>query len=423
MLSLFDGIAAGLLALQRAGFKIDKYYSSEIDPYPMAVLKANHPGITHLGSITGWESWDIEQPDIIIGGSACQNLSFAGKQAGLSTKCKKEITTVAQYQALKSEGFEFEGQSHLFWEMMAIRNHYNPNYFFLENVMFAKKWRDIFNRAIGFEADVLNSASVSAQNRKRQYWLGKRGRRGRYLKIRLSAPEDRGILLKDIIENPGVGVIRNRGELQKRNDKSMCLDANYWKGADNHGQRTMIIDFDKAGTCILREFNKDSECHHAADATDINGQDYMKRAYADTGKAPTLNACTGGNREPKVLVPPLAFTERRTEEAKKIRREHRRRTGKDYSPRRAKELVSRTDGKMNCLTAAYSEKEHNILDTQYAYRKLTPVECCRLQTFPDDYFIKSGLSNSRIYKALGNSWTVDMIAHIFNHIKGVHNDY
>ena len=115
---------------------------------------------------------------------------------------------------------------------------------------------------------------------------------------------------------------------------------------------------------------------------------------------------------------PTAFTERRTEEAKRIRRE----TG--TSPRRAKELVPRTDGKMNCLTATYSQKEHNILDNKLIYRKLTPTECARLQTFPDNYcqwgimnnkYIK--ISETQQYKAYGNSWTVEVIVWIFKQLE------
>ena len=138
VLSLFDGISAGQLALQRADIKVKKYYASEIDKHAIAITQHNFPDTIQLGDVSNWESWDIEQPDLLIGGSPCQNLSFAGKQKGLSTKCNKEITTLEQYQALKDEGFEFEGQSYLFWEFIAVREHYKPKYFMLENVKMNK---------------------------------------------------------------------------------------------------------------------------------------------------------------------------------------------------------------------------------------------------------------------------------------------
>ncbi len=111
----------------------------------------------------------------------------------------------------------------------------------------------------------------------------------------------------------------------------------------------------------------------------------------------------------------IAFTERRTEEAKRIRKEFMQKYGRDFSPRRAKELVAREDGKMNCLTATYSLKEHTILDEKIYYRKLTPRECMRLQTVPEhhiDTLLSAGISNTQLYKMTGNGWTVDVIAHI-----------
>lgn len=112
----------------------------------------------------------------------------------------------------------------------------------------------------------------------------------------------------------------------------------------------------------------------------------------------------------------VAFTERRTEEAKRIRREYKQKYGRDFSPYRAKELQPRTDGKMNCLTATYSIKEHTLIDETLHYRKLTPIECERLQTLSDNY--TEGVSNTQRYKMLGNGWTVDVVTHLFKHMIG-----
>ena len=131
-------------------------------------------------------------------------------------------------------------------------------------------------------------------------------------------------------------------------------------------------------------------------------------------KAICMTARQYANWNGTFVTIPFAMTERRTEEAKRIRREHQQKYGKDFSPRRGKELVPRKDEKMNCLTATYSLKEHTILDNQLKYRKLTPIECERLQTLPDNY--TEGISNSQRYKALGNGWTVDVITHLFKGI-------
>ena len=143
-------------------------------------------------------------------------------------------------------------------------------------------------------------------------------------------------------------------------DKSYCIDANYWKGT--------------------------------------NIEQYINKA-----------------RRQVVFELPVAFTERRTEEAKRIRKEYQKKYGRDFSPRRGKELVARTDGKMNCLTATYSMKEHTLIDEKINYRKLTPVECERLQTAPANY--TNHVSNTQRYKMLGNGWTVDIIANILRGIK------
>ena len=138
-------------------------------------------------------------------------------------------------------------------------------------------------------------------------------------------------------------------------DKAYCIDANYWKGT--------------------------------------NVEQYIKKSRRQ-----------------------IAFTERRTEEAKKIRKEFMQKYGRDFSPRRAKELVAREDGKMNCLTATYSLKEHTILDEKVYYRKLTPRECFRLQTVPEhhiDTLLSAGISNTQLYKMCGNGWTMEVIKHIF----------
>ena len=135
--------------------------------------------------------------------------------------------------------------------------------------------------------------------------------------------------------------------------------------------------------CEPREFKEDSVCHHTATATDIQGNESIKRVYAESGKSPAMTTCQGGHREPKVLC----------------------------GASRGRYIVDgkRQDGKM--LTAGLT---HQMLIEQATYRKLTPLECERLQTLPDGF--TEGVSNSQRYKMIGNGWTIDVVAHIFSFI-------
>lgn len=304
VLSLFDGISCGRIALERAGIKVDKYYSSEIDKYCLKIAEKNYPDNIQLGDVNNWIDWDIEYPDLIIGGSPCQGFSFAGKQLAFD-----------------------DPRSKLFWQFVALLKFCKPKYFLLENVKMQKKYLDVISDALGVEPILINSSLVSAQNRVRYYWTNISN---------VTQPEDKGIQLKDILEDNGTGWIKSNKEWYSRNEKSMCLDANYFKGADNHGQRTMI------------------KCVQVGDAN-IKAYRQRKAVYSKEGKSPTVLTPTGGNHHVKVAI-----------------------------------------------------------DNKF-YRKLTPIECERLQTIPDNW--SEGISNTQRYKAIGNAWTVDVIAHIFKHMQ------
>jgi len=170
-------------------------------------------------------------------------------------------------------------------------------------------------------------------------------------------------------------------------------------------------------------------------ATDINGHDILKRVYSPDGKSPTVNTCQGGNREPKVAV--QSYREVRTDEAKEMRKMVRLKTGKDHTPFRSKKLEPRKDGKVGTVTpslnkdheisiireksktvrsggrGSYDRHEWDSVDELH-WRKLTPKECERLQTVPDDY--TNHVSNTQRYKMLGNGWTVAVIKHIFQNM-------
>ena len=195
VLSLFDGISCGMVALERAEIKVDTYYASEIDKYAIQISEKNYPNIVRLGDVTKWQDWDIDWAsiDLLIGGSPCQGFSFAGKQLNFN-----------------------DPRSKLFFEFVDILNHikkYNPEVkFLLENVKMKKEYQEVISGYLGVEPIEINSALVSAQNRVRLYWTNIPG---------IKEPTDKGLLLKDIIEKGFVD-----------NDKSYCIDANYFKGGN-----------------------------------------------------------------------------------------------------------------------------------------------------------------------------------------------
>ena len=324
VLSLFDGISAGQLALQRAGVAVDTYYASEVDRYAIQVTQKNFPNTIQLGDITKWREWDIPwgEIDLVIGGSPCQGFSFAGKQLNFD-----------------------DPRSALFFVFVDICHRVadeNPKMkFMLENVRMKKEYQDVITGYFGVEPIAINSSLVSAQNRYRLYWTNIPN---------VTQPDDKGILLRDIIEDDVddkyylsaeaidyMGRLRNgkeRWEYHKNpvDGKAACLTANMHKGVP-YG----II-----------------KCKQIA-TLDMKGNDCIRRVYDEQGKSPCLTTSVGGHRQPKIF---------------------------DY-------------------------------DKEFA-RKLTPIECERLQTFPDNW--TEGISNSQRYKALGNSWTVDVVTHIFKNL-------
>lgn len=350
VLSLFDGMSCGQIALNRIGVKPTVYYAAEIDEAAITVTKDNYPNTVHLGDVTKWYEWPIDWAsiDLLIGGSPCQGFSFAGKQLAFDDPRSKLFF--------------------VFLDILSYLKLVNPKVkFMLENVKMKKEHLAVITEKLGVEPVFINSALVSAQNRQRFYWCN----------WPVSQPEDKGIMLADIIE---IGITDR--------DKSFCIDANYWKGGNveqyiNKSRRQIVF------------------MHQTGRGNNPGG------ARALDGKTPCLSANSWQHNNHLVT----AFTERRTEEAKRIRREYKQLYGRDFSPRRAKELVAREDGKMNCLTATYSIKEHTLIDEKLYYRKLTPIECERLQTVPDNY--TAAVSNTQRYRMLGNGWTVDVIAHIF----------
>ena len=189
MLSLFDGMACGRVALERCGHKVDRYFASEIDKYAMNVAKANYPDIEHIGDVRSVETDDLPDIDLLIGGSPCQGFSFAGRHLNFQDQ-----------------------RSRLFFEYVRILEETQPRYFLLENVRMSKESERVISEFLDCEPITINSNLVSAQNRHRLYWTN--------IPVD-SLPDDRGVKLSDIIESGNVD-----------RDKAHCIDANYWKGGN-----------------------------------------------------------------------------------------------------------------------------------------------------------------------------------------------
>lgn len=207
VLSLFDGMSCGQIALKELGAHVERYYASEVDKFAIAQTQLNFPDTVQLGDVRNIDARKLGHVDLLLGGSPCQSFSFAGKRAGMSTKQNEEIYTLDRYLELKQAGFEFEGQSYLFWEYIRILHELretNPNVFFLlENVEMGKKWEKVLSEAIGLQGVHINSALVSAQIRKRIYWTNIRIAQttgGDWI-TDIPQPEDKGILLRDILED------------------------------------------------------------------------------------------------------------------------------------------------------------------------------------------------------------------------------
>lgn len=308
VLSLFDGISCGKVALQRAGVHVDAYYASEVDENAIAISRKNHDDIVQLGDVTRWREWDIpwHSIDLLIGGSPCQGFSRAGK------------------------GLNFEDpRSRLFFVFVEILNHIrtvNPGVkFLLENVKMKTEWRDVITEYIGVEPVEINSKLLSAQNRLRTYWTN----------IPVGGLEDKGIVLLDILESE--------------------IDTD---GFIEHEGLLFSPTISEASRNLVRVV--DGEIRISQD---------VKQGYivAENGDGVNISFPTSKSRRGRVI----------------------------------KQKSSTVDCVCNICVL------HNGV-----IRRLTTRELERLQTLPDGY--TDGFTPGVAQKAIGNGWTVDVLAHIFS---------
>ena len=348
VLSLFDWMSCGRLALERAWIPVRSYYASEIDKYAIQVSKKNYPSIIHIGDVSkceyrymsgskkhqwyyllGEPSSDPLQTnmwrtdiDLLIGGSPCQWFSNAGK------------------------GLNFEDpRSKLFFEFVRILNEAKPRYFLLENVPMKEERIKIINQHLGgIQPMVINSSLVSAQSRERLYRVGKREGE-RYKMIYIPLPDDKKLTLKDILQDKvEESYYINQDKVQNTNTKQ----SNFLK--------KILLNINPSGK-------------------GMNGN-----VYNPEHKSPTLT--TNKGEWIKIIQLP-----------------------------RGKNIWGIMENKTPTLSTNLWQ-HNNLLQEWYRVRRLTPIECERLQTLPDNY--TEWVSNSQRYKMLGNGWTVDVITHIFS---------
>ena len=459
VLSLFDGMSCGQLALQKVGANVTNYYASEIDKYAIQVAKENFPNTIHLGDVTQIVSMPYNvKIDLLIGGSPCQGFSKSGNRLNFD-----------------------DPRSKLFFEFVRILKLVKPKYFMLENVVMNKDSKNIITEYLGVEPIEINSNLVSAQSRRRLYWTNIPN---------VTIPKDKNIVIKDILEDSGIAdMVKNQGREVHRADieKSHCLMARDYKGFGNQAmtgirfKKDSVISKDglnhvgneieivkvrkhevdiKSLQTVLRYhrvrianltisqvayycnvpqtkaehwFRTDSsfsipdednwlslkECLGiTTDQFDksITEFEYREgvfeqssRVYHVDGKAPTLTSTLASKQ--KVYIP-LDKVESKNG---LILKGHAELNGHDVLKR-----VYDKNGKSPTLnTCGGGNREPKISLGDKQWRKLTPLECERLQTVPDNY--TEGVSNTQRYKMLGNGWTVDVIAHIFKSIttKGV----
>jgi len=321
VLSLFDGMSCGQIALNRAGIKYDKYFASEIDKYAIKVTMANYPDTIQLGDATKVKADDLPKIDLLIGGSPCQGFSFAGKQLNFD-----------------------DPRSKLFFEFVRLLAETEPKYFLLENVKMGQEYQDVISECLGVVPIEINSALVSAQNRVRLYWTN-------IPEIR--QPIDKGILLKDVIESGNVD-----------REKSYCIDANYYQGVSlgyylRKKRRQLVLEQSEKRLVVQ-------------DEPVLCGA--MRGRYLIDGKRQDGKMKTAGLTEQRVEI----RLDEKTNTLTTVQKDN-------LIVQHKSQTILSTIYKENAKSMVHRGKCGLVVGDGVHVRKLTPTECERLQTVPDGY--------------------------------------
>lgn len=437
VLSLFDGMACGMIAMQLAGMEVESYDAYEIDKYAIKTAQHNFPMIKEHGDVFGADFTKYDGVDFLIGGSPCTYWSIA------QTKNRETVAS----------GMGWE----LFSQYVRALHEAKPKYFIYENnKSMSKAIRASIDKTFGFEAVLINSALVSAQNRQRLYWVGKRNADGTYSKVNVKQPDDRGILLRDILET-GIAwqeksynlTTRCNGAIPsdtlKRHRHTMVAEpvcvAERGRYIGDDGEVEQHLEARNDGkTNTLTTVQKDNQVavpirigtiENDAKNNKFDSQQY--RVYSPDGKGVTLCGNGGGlGAKTGLYAVPMRV------------REATKRGYVDIKPGECVDLAmpgSKTRrgramrNKANCLTTSCDFYEYcgtldmpiyqvrdgritikgetypiKLRDGCYIIRKLTVRECMRLQTVPEWY--EFPVSDSQAYKMLGNGWTCEVIAHL-----------
>ena len=354
IISLFDGISCAYEAAKKAGCTIKEYYASEIDKYAIEISKKNHPDIIHVGDVSKLTidpyAFNFTGGlDLLVGGSPCQDLSIAK----------------ANRKGLDGD------RSGLFFEYVRILNETKPRYFILENVAsMPKADMEKISEILGVQPIMINAALVSAQNRKRLFWVGKYQKVGKvpkigedgyvdvygYRQVDIKLPDDQGIVLNDILIDGDTDDV-----------KSLCITATY---ASKNRQ-----DYEKKRMGQMIRIG------------DIGSNAQAHRVYSPNGKSVALSALGGGQGAKTGLY--------------LVQKPHGFNKGGEHHE------------KSPTLTKSSFEQNNHVTDG-YMLRKLHPIECERLQGLPDNY--TEGVSNTQRYKMCGNAFNVDVVAHIISQL-------
>jgi DNA-cytosine methyltransferase len=396
VLSLFDGMSCGQIALNRLGIPIKTYYASEIDPYPIKVTQANYPDTVQLGDVRDISLESLpEKPDIILAGSPCTGFSFAGKRLAFD-----------------------DPQSVLFFEFVRLLKEIEPKWFLLENVNILETNPDNFT---------LMSSKFVTRQKDRKCLIGneqekaktfsameciKNGRQGDYI----ACDENGNTKQMD----------KYKDDLSRLPEKADVIKSNYYKSSQANFENDKTKGSKFSATGVPQKLHKPKQVGVAAE---INGHDILKRVYSPDGKSPTLNSCSGGNREPKVAIyqkprgtnkggirakdgKTPSLTSSSWQENNLLVKAGAIRGRYNGDGTTYQKLEIKDDGKNNTLTTV--EKDNVLVDSEMRWRKLTPIEAERLQTVDDNY--TAHVSNSRRYHMLGNGWTIEIICHILKNM-------